>query len=89
MNPLTEVLVTGGAEAGLLCCFLGLLDQGDEVILFDPSYDSYRAQIQIAGGVAKGVPLKPKQRQSRAHILKRATATGWASTVEDEWEVDW
>jgi aspartate/methionine/tyrosine aminotransferase len=39
---------------------MGLVDEGDEVIFFDPSYDCYRAQVQMAGGKSIGIPLKPK-----------------------------
>jgi aspartate/methionine/tyrosine aminotransferase len=52
----------------LLCCFLGLLNPGDEAIFFDPSYDCYRSQIQMAGGKAIGLPLKPKKSQSKEQL---------------------
>lgn len=44
---------------------MGHIDEGDEVIFFDPSYDCYRAQIQMAGGISVGIPLKPKNLQTR------------------------
>lgn len=71
LNPLTDVLVTGGGVGGLFCCFLGLMDPGDEAILFDPSYDCYRAQIQMAGGKTRAVPLQPKKQQTKQEILNR------------------
>jgi aspartate/methionine/tyrosine aminotransferase len=40
---------------------MSLVNDGDEVIFFDPSYDCYRAQIKLAGGKPIGLPLKPKQ----------------------------
>lgn len=49
-----------GADEGLFCSFLGLLNQGDEVILFDPAYNSYRPQVQMAGGKCIGIALQPK-----------------------------
>ena len=36
MDPATETLVTVGASEALTCAFLGLVNRGDEVILFDP-----------------------------------------------------
>jgi len=41
---------------------MGLVNPGEEVILFDPSYDCYRPQIQMAGGKTIGIPfsLRPK-----------------------------
>ena len=38
------------------------------MIFFDPSYDCYRAQVQMAGGRSVGIPLKPKYQQSKAMI---------------------
>jgi len=40
---------------------MGLVNPGEEVILFDPSYDCYRPQIQMAGGKTIGIPLRPKK----------------------------
>jgi len=42
---MTNFCVTPGAVAALNSAFFGLIDPGDEVILIDPSYDCYRAQI--------------------------------------------
>jgi N-succinyldiaminopimelate aminotransferase len=54
-----EVLVTAGATEALTAALLALLDPGDEVVLFEPMYDSYPAGIAMAGGVARPVPLHP------------------------------
>ena len=58
-DPDTEVLVTAGATEALSAALLALLDTGDEVVLFEPMYDSYAAGIAMAGGVARPVPLRP------------------------------
>jgi N-succinyldiaminopimelate aminotransferase len=55
----TEVLVTAGATEALAGALLGMLDEGDEVVLFEPMYDSYQACIALAGGVLKPVLLQP------------------------------
>ena len=55
----TEVLVTAGATEALAGALLGMLDTGDEVVLFEPMYDSYQACIAMAGGVVKPVVLQP------------------------------
>jgi N-succinyldiaminopimelate aminotransferase len=57
-DPDTEVLVTAGATEALSAALLALLDTGDEVVLFEPMYDSYAAGIAMAGGVARPVPLR-------------------------------
>jgi N-succinyldiaminopimelate aminotransferase len=54
-----EVLVTAGATEALAGALLGMLDDGDEVVLFEPMYDSYQACIALAGGVLKPVVLRP------------------------------
>lgn len=58
-DPDTQVLVTAGATEALAGALLGLLDTGDEVVLFEPMYDSYQACIALAGAVAKPVTLRP------------------------------
>ncbi|MGC5000057.1 pyridoxal phosphate-dependent aminotransferase [Streptomyces sp. DT195] len=54
-DPYTEVLVTAGATEAIAATMLALLEPGDEVIAFEPFYDSYAACIAMAG--AKRVPL--------------------------------
>jgi N-succinyldiaminopimelate aminotransferase len=58
-DPDTEVLVTAGATEALAGALLGLLDTGDEVVLFEPMYDSYQACIALAGATARPVTLRP------------------------------
>ncbi len=58
-DPDTEVLVTAGATEAITAALLALLDQGDEVVLFEPMYDSYAAAVAMAGGVVRAVPLHP------------------------------
>lgn len=58
-DPSTEVTVTAGCTEALAATFLGLINPGDEVILFDPSYDSYPAYAQMAGAAVRWVPLRP------------------------------
>ncbi|MEV7212221.1 pyridoxal phosphate-dependent aminotransferase [Kitasatospora cineracea] len=55
VDPDTEVLVTAGATEALAAALLALLEPGDEVIAFEPFYDSYAACIAMAGAVR--VPL--------------------------------
>ncbi|GAA3393832.1 pyridoxal phosphate-dependent aminotransferase [Streptomyces roseoviridis] len=55
VDPDTEVLVTAGATEAIAATLLALLEPGDEVIAFEPYYDSYAACIAMAGG--RRVPL--------------------------------
>jgi N-succinyldiaminopimelate aminotransferase len=58
-DPATEVLVTAGATEGIAAAMLSLVEPGDEVVAFEPFYDSYAASIAMAGGVRRGVTLRP------------------------------
>ena len=58
-DPDNEILVTVGATEALAAALLGLLDTGDEVVVFDPMFDSYAPCIAMAGGVVKPVLLRP------------------------------
>jgi N-succinyldiaminopimelate aminotransferase len=58
-DPADEILVTAGATEALTATLLSLLDTGDEVVLFEPMYDSYAAAVAMAGGMVRAVPLRP------------------------------
>ena len=53
----TEILVTAGATEAIAASLLAICEQGDEVITFEPYYDSYAASIALAGGVRRVVTL--------------------------------
>ncbi len=65
----SEVMVTCGATEGLAACFLGLLNPGDEVVLFEPMYDSYRPMIRLAGATSRCVTLTPPDWRVTADAL--------------------
>ncbi|PNW88545.1 hypothetical protein CHLRE_01g034050v5 [Chlamydomonas reinhardtii] len=54
----TETLITVGATEGLASAFLGLINPGDEVIMFDPMYDSYTSMAKRSGAVIVPVRLR-------------------------------
>ena len=56
-DPDTEVLITAGATEAIAGAILALCDHGDEVITFEPTYDSYSATIALAGAVERPVLL--------------------------------
>ena len=58
-DPDTEVLVTAGATEAIAAAMLALVEPGDEVIAFEPYYDSYAASIAMAGGTRVPVTLRP------------------------------
>lgn len=59
LDPNTCVTVTTGCTQAIPSVMLGLLNPGDEIVLFEPFYDSYRACVSMAGAVAKIVRLHP------------------------------
>lgn len=58
-DPETEVLVTAGATEAIAASLLALCDDGDEVVMFEPYYDSYAACIAMAGAKRRVVTLRP------------------------------
>ncbi|RZG48427.1 methionine aminotransferase [Acinetobacter wuhouensis] len=49
LDPITEITITPGATIGLFSAIQAIVHTGDEVIIFDPSYDSYAPSIQLVG----------------------------------------
>ncbi|BAO32313.1 MULTISPECIES: pyridoxal phosphate-dependent aminotransferase [Serratia] len=54
-----EVTVTAGATEALFAAISALVRPGDEVVCFDPSYDSYAPAVTLAGGILKRIALQP------------------------------
>jgi len=76
VDPGGEVLVTAGATEAIAAALLALVEPGDEVIAFEPYYDSYAACIAMAGGVRVPVTLRapgfrPDLDELRAAITRR------------------
>jgi methionine aminotransferase len=59
IDPELEITVTLGATEAIFSSVQALVGPGDEVIVFDPSYDSYEPAVQLAGGACIHVPLQP------------------------------
>jgi N-succinyldiaminopimelate aminotransferase len=58
-DPDREVLVTAGATEAIAASILALCDVGDEVLTFEPTYDSYAACAAMAGATLRVVTLRP------------------------------
>lgn len=59
IDPDQEIVVTHGATEAIFAAILGLVNPGDEVIIFEPYYDSYVPVVQIAGGIPRFYTLRP------------------------------
>lgn len=55
----SEVTITAGATEALYAAITALVRPGNEVICFDPSYDSYAPAVELSGGVVKRIALQP------------------------------
>jgi N-succinyldiaminopimelate aminotransferase len=71
-DPDTEILVTTGATEAIAAAMLGLCETGDEVITFEPYYDSYAATIELSGARRKVVALRAPRWEFDAEELERA-----------------
>lgn len=59
IDPEGDVTVTDGCTEALAAAFFGLLDPGDEVILIEPYFDAYPADLAMVGAVPRFVQLRP------------------------------
>jgi methionine aminotransferase len=59
-NPEEEITITAGATQALFTAFSTIINPGDEVIVFEPAYDSYRPAIELNGGIVINIKLNPK-----------------------------
>ncbi|OGB94576.1 MAG: aminotransferase [candidate division NC10 bacterium RIFCSPLOWO2_02_FULL_66_22] len=77
VDPETEVSVGSGATEVLLDAILALVNPGDEVILFEPFYDSYLPDVLMAGGIPRFITLQPPDwhfdRQALADLFTTRT----------------
>ena len=58
-NPDSEITITAGGTQALYTAITALVHKGDEVIIFEPAYDSYKPAIELAGGIVKPYSLTP------------------------------
>ncbi len=61
VDPAREVVVTSGATEAITACLMAVLDPGDEVVLFEPLYDTYLPVVRMLGAVPRLVRLAPPQ----------------------------
>jgi N-succinyldiaminopimelate aminotransferase len=71
-DPDTEILVTAGATEAIAACLLSLCETGDEVVMFEPYYDSYAACTAMAGAQRRVVQLRAPDWSFDPEALERA-----------------
>ncbi len=57
VNPDTEITVTPGATEALFCAITAVVQPGDEVIVFDPAYDTYDPAVTLNGAICRHIPM--------------------------------
>jgi kynurenine aminotransferase len=79
LDPEKEVTITTGANEGMLSAFMGFLEQGDEVIVFEPFFDQYISNIEMPGGKVVYVPLHPP----KDGATKTTSASEWSLDLKE------
>jgi N-succinyldiaminopimelate aminotransferase len=67
-----DLIITFGATEAIASAVLGLCDPGDEVVVFEPMYDSYPATVAFAGATHRAVTLRPPDFRVTAEGLQNA-----------------
>jgi N-succinyldiaminopimelate aminotransferase len=75
-DPDTEILVTAGATEAIAAAIAALVPPGDEVVVFEPFYDSYGAAIALAGARRRTVRLRPSGDRFTFDPAELAAAVG-------------
>lgn len=74
VDPETEITITAGGTQAIFCAIAAFVRPGDEVILLEPCYDSYRPSVETVGGVAVPYPLSaPDYQVDWNEVKKRIT----------------
>ena len=71
-DPDTEVLVTSGGTEALTDCIMGLCAPGDEVVLIEPTYDSYPPIVEAMGATIRWLRLQPPDFRLTEEALAKA-----------------
>lgn len=77
LDPDKNVTITTGANEGMLSAFMAFIEPGDEVVIFEPFFDQYISNIEMAGGVIKYCSMLPP-----AHGSERTSSAA-------DWKIDW
>ncbi|MFM7016525.1 MAG: aminotransferase class I/II-fold pyridoxal phosphate-dependent enzyme, partial [Bacteroidota bacterium] len=69
-NPDTEITITAGGTQALYTAITAFVNKGDEVIIFEPAYDSYKPAIELAGGIVKPYSLTAPDYRINWEVVK-------------------
>jgi methionine transaminase len=74
-DPVTEITITTGATEGLFVALTAFVHAGDEVVLFQPAYDSYTPAVQLSGGTPRYVTLRYPEYRIDWDEVRRAVSS--------------
>jgi len=80
-EPTTEIVVTSGATEALTAAILAFAPAGSEVVLIDPSYDSYRPMAEASGAIVRTITLQPPAWRLTESALREAVTPSTAVLV--------
>jgi len=70
-NPETEITITAGGTQGIFTALSACISPGDEVIIFEPAYDSYAPAVKLLGGLVKPYELVPPDYKIDWEMVKK------------------
>ena len=70
-NPDTEITITAGGTQAIFTAITAVIQQNDEVIIFEPAFDCYAPAIKLAGGIVKSLELEPPDYSIRWDLVRR------------------
>ena len=70
-NPEKEITITAGGTQAIYTAIASVVGEGDEVIIFEPAYDSYAPAIELCGGIPVHVHLNPPDFRINWNVVKK------------------
>ncbi len=70
-HPETEITITAGGTQAIFTVLASVVHPGDEVIIFEPAYDSYAPSIKVFGGLVKSLELSPPDYKIDWNMVKK------------------
>lgn len=70
-NPEKEITITAGGTQAIYTAIASVVGEGDEVIIFEPAYDSYAPAIELCGGIPVHVHLNPPDFRINWNAVKK------------------
>jgi aspartate/methionine/tyrosine aminotransferase len=89
LDPMNEVLIVNGGVSMLYNTITAFVEQGDEVIVIEPFYETYYPEVILNGGKVLGVPMIPPKLRNKSEFLYGGEdLMNHYSNFRDEWKID-